>query len=105
MIQAFPPDRADQPLHERVLPGRARRDHHFLDSRALDPVHELVAVGTVEKTIEAMSLAWLVRNVRQLLDGGFRWRTMYFDTAVSLTVSVSPCLAWCSVVLRGSGNG
>jgi len=44
-----------------------------------------VAVGTVKQSIEAMSLAGLARNVRQVWDGGFRWRTIYFDTATWLT--------------------
>jgi hypothetical protein len=33
------------------------------------------------QVIEAISLAWLVRNVRQFWDGGFWLRTIYFDTA------------------------
>ena len=43
-----------------------------------------VAVGTAKKSTEAMSFAWLVRKVRQFWDGGFLWRTMYFETAAWL---------------------
>jgi hypothetical protein len=43
-----------------------------------------VAVGTVKKSIEAISAAWFSKNVRQLSDGGFRWPTMYFETEARL---------------------
>ena len=38
------------------------------------------AVGTTRKSIEAISRTWLSKEVRQVRAGGFRGRTMYFDT-------------------------
>ncbi len=39
-----------------------------------------VTVGTVKKSTETRLRMWLSRNVRQVCDGGFRWRTTYLDT-------------------------
>lgn len=39
-----------------------------------------VAVGTVKKSTDTMSRTWLSKNVRQLCDGGFRWRILYSST-------------------------
>ena len=35
MIEALPPDRADQPFDVGILPGRPRRGKHFLDAYTL----------------------------------------------------------------------
>jgi hypothetical protein len=48
-----------------------------------------VAVGTVKKSTETISLAWFFRNVRQLWEGGFKWRTIYFETVAWLTTMPS----------------
>jgi hypothetical protein len=47
VIQALAPDRADEPLHERVLPRALRRGEKLLDPHALHAVPELVAVNVV----------------------------------------------------------
>ncbi len=41
-----------------------------------------VAVGTVKKSIEAKSFAWLSRKVRHVWQGGFRRLIMYFSTVL-----------------------
>ena len=48
-----------------------------------------VAVGTVKKSTETISLAWFFRNVRQLWEGGLRLRTMYFETVAWLSLMPS----------------
>src|SRR5262249_3535578 len=40
-----------------------------------------VTVGTAKKSTETRLRRWLSRKVRQVCDGGLRWRTMYLDTA------------------------
>jgi hypothetical protein len=50
-----------------------------------------LAVGTVKKSTETMSCAWFFRNVRQVCDGGFRRRGMYFETAAWLISIPSFC--------------
>ncbi len=39
-----------------------------------------VAVGTTKKSAAISCPTWFVKNVRQVCDGGRRWRTMYFAT-------------------------
>ena len=39
-----------------------------------------VAVGTVKKSIDTMSLAWFSKKVRQVWEGCMRRRTMHFET-------------------------
>src|SRR5215469_595678 len=43
-------------------------------------------VGTVKKSTETNVLAWLLRKVRQVCEGGLRCRTIYLATLVSLMV-------------------
>jgi hypothetical protein len=47
VIQTFAPDRADQALHERVLPRAAGSGQDFLDTHALDALPERLPVDTV----------------------------------------------------------
>jgi hypothetical protein len=47
MIEALPPDRADQPFDVGILPGRPRRGKHFLDAHTLQTFPKAVAVGAV----------------------------------------------------------
>jgi hypothetical protein len=37
-------------------------------------------VGTTKKSTETRLPKWFARKVRQVCDGGFRWRTTYLDT-------------------------
>jgi hypothetical protein len=45
MIQALAPDRADEPLRERVLPRTLRRRENFVDAQALYAMPELLTVA------------------------------------------------------------
>ena len=47
MIQTLAPHRADQPLHERILPRTVRRRENFINTQVLHSVLELLAVDTV----------------------------------------------------------
>jgi len=47
MIQALAPDRTDQALGERVLPGAVRRREDFLDAHALYSLPKVLAVDPV----------------------------------------------------------
>ena len=50
MIKALVTDGTDQPLNERILPGRSRRSDHFLDAHATETPLEDVAVDTIAIT-------------------------------------------------------
>ena len=47
VIQALAPDRADEPLHEGILPRAAGSGQDFLDTHALDALPERLPVATV----------------------------------------------------------
>lgn len=47
VIQTLAPDRADEPLRERVLPRALRRREHFVDAHALYAMPELLTVDLV----------------------------------------------------------
>jgi hypothetical protein len=47
VIQALAPDRADEPLGERVLPPALRRRENFVDAHALYAMPKLMAVDAV----------------------------------------------------------
>jgi hypothetical protein len=47
VIKAFAANGADQTLYERVLPGRARCDQHFLDPHVLHGAAEVVPVDAI----------------------------------------------------------
>ena len=47
MIQTLPASRADQPLHERILPRRPRRRDDFLDAHANQRAAKFLAVDAV----------------------------------------------------------
>src|SRR5919106_2897759 len=69
MIQALAPDRADEPLAERVLPRALRRREHLLDPHALHAAPELLAIDLVAITQE---IAWggvVWEGVDELLRG------------------------------------
>ena len=44
----------------------------------------LKIVGTVKKSTDTNVLTWLLREVRQICEGGLRSRTMYFATLVCI---------------------
>jgi len=47
VIEAFAPDRTDQALDIRILPGRPGRDEHFGDLEPLHPTSEVSSVDGV----------------------------------------------------------
>ena len=47
MIEALPPDRADEPFHERILPRAVGSREHFADPHALHSLPKGVAVDVV----------------------------------------------------------
>jgi hypothetical protein len=47
MVQAFSPDRADEPFYVSVLPGRAGRGWSVADAHRRDPLSDDGAVGAV----------------------------------------------------------
>lgn len=50
MIKALAPYRANHSLRVRILPWRARRDHHFFDAHALNSLAKCVAVDSIAIT-------------------------------------------------------
>jgi hypothetical protein len=69
MIQALAPDRADEPLRERVLPRALRRRENFVDAQALYAMTELLTVDSVAIP-EEIGRGGLVREgVHDLLAG------------------------------------
>jgi len=52
MVEAFPPDRADQPLDMAVLPWRARRGWSVADAHGLESPRDDGAVGCIAITDE-----------------------------------------------------
>ncbi len=50
VVEAFPPDRADHPFDEGVLPGRPGSRHDLLDPHGLDP-------GENQGTLDAVPVA------------------------------------------------
>ena len=69
MIQAFAPDRADEPFHERILSGAVRRRNDFLDLHALHSVPKLVAVDVVTIAQEIRRRGVVREGVHDLLGG------------------------------------
>ncbi len=47
VVQAFPTDRADDPLDVRILPGRARRDENLLDPQSMNGSVEVISVYAI----------------------------------------------------------
>jgi hypothetical protein len=47
MIEAFSPDRADEPLNVSVLPGRAGRGWSVADAHRPDPLPDDDTVGAI----------------------------------------------------------
>ena len=50
VVQAFPTDRADDPLDVRILPGRARRNENQLDPQSMNEPVEVLAVYAIPIT-------------------------------------------------------
>ena len=61
VVEAFPTDRADEPLYMTVLPWRARRDRSVPGAHGLEPSGDDGAVGAISLTNEVS---------RRLIPGG-----------------------------------
>ena len=69
VIQALAPDRADEPLRERVLPWALRRREDLLDPHALHAVPELLTVDLVTIAEEIGRRGLVREGVHDLLGG------------------------------------
>ena len=69
VIQTLAPDRADQALHERVLPGAVRRGEDFGDPHALHAMAKLLAVNLVTIAQEIGGRGIVRERVHDLLGG------------------------------------
>src|SRR2546426_8674508 len=69
VIQTLAPDRTDEALGERILPGAVRRGKDFIDTHALDPVPKLLAVDlvTIAQKIGGRGVVW--KGLDDLLGG------------------------------------
>ena len=68
-IQALAPDRADEPLRERVLPRAVRRREHLLDPHALHAAPKWLTVDLVPITHEIGGRGLVRESVHDLLGG------------------------------------
>src|SRR5919106_1232030 len=69
VIQALTPDRADEPLHERVLPRALRRRENLLDAHALHAVPKWLPVNAVAVAEEIGRRGLVREGVDELLSG------------------------------------
>jgi hypothetical protein len=69
VIQTFAPDRADQALHERVLPGALGGGEDFLDIHALHAAPKVLAVDLVAVAKEIARCGVVRERVDDLLSG------------------------------------
>jgi hypothetical protein len=73
VIQALAPDRADEPLHERVLPWALRRREKLLDPHALHAMPKWLPVDAIAVAEEIGRRGLVREGVHELLsrpDGG-----------------------------------
>jgi hypothetical protein len=69
MVQTLAPDRADEPLHERVLPRAVRRRENLLDSHALHAMPKSLTVDAVTVAEEVGRRGLVREGVDDLLRG------------------------------------
>jgi hypothetical protein len=69
LIQALAPDRADEPLHERLLPRALRRRDYLLDSHALHAVPQRLLINAVAVADEIGRRGLIREGVNELLSG------------------------------------
>jgi hypothetical protein len=69
MIQKLAPDRADQALGERILPGALGRREDFVDAHALHAVPKVLAVDLVTIAQEVGRCGVIQEGVHDLLSG------------------------------------
>jgi hypothetical protein len=69
VIEAFPPNRPDDALGERILPGRSRRDEDLANPQAFRPPYEHVAVDGVAIAEQVLGRCFF-REGLDKLEGG-----------------------------------
>src|SRR2546426_4920093 len=69
VIQTLAPDRTDEALGERILPGAVRRSKDFVDPHALHSVPKLLAVDLVTVAQEIGRRGVVREGVHDLLGG------------------------------------
>jgi hypothetical protein len=69
VIQTLTPDRADEPLHERVLPWAVRRRENLLDPHALHAMPKWLTVDAVAVAKEVGRRGLVREGVDELLRG------------------------------------
>jgi hypothetical protein len=91
VIQALAPDRADEPLHERVLPRALRRGENLLDPRALQAMPKWLTVDAVAVAEEVGRRGLVREGVDELLSGpdGGRRRSRWSRTVI-IELGLSP---------------
>ena len=68
-IEAFTPNRTNQSLDVRALPGRSRGDHLLLDGHAHNPLHEDRAVDRIAVPQQILGRCVVRERVDDLLRG------------------------------------
>ncbi|MGH7334641.1 MAG: hypothetical protein ACREKS_18230, partial [Candidatus Rokuibacteriota bacterium] len=69
MVETLTPDRTDQALRKRILPGAKRRRENFLDPHALHAVAKLLAIRLVTVAQEIGGRGVVREGVHDLLGG------------------------------------
>src|SRR6266705_5414674 len=54
MVNAFPPDRTDQPFGIGILPGRSQRSRLISDTHRADTPSEYLTIGTIPVVAEVL---------------------------------------------------
>ena len=72
VVQAFPSDRANQPLHQSVLPGRMRRRRNLLNVHAANCQPECISVTTISISNQKSWSAIPGERLQHLLRRPFR---------------------------------
>ena len=81
VVETLAPDRTDQALGERILPGAVRRRENFLDQQALHAVAELLAI-------------YLVAVAQEIRGAESSGKALTICRAVQAAVGCSVTLKW-----------
>src|SRR5215467_14182342 len=76
MVQAFPSNRADQPLGECILPGTSRCGDHFFYAQRLYATTKLVAVDRITVANQIMHGIAFCKGFHDLLSRPFGGRVL-----------------------------
>jgi hypothetical protein len=77
VVDALSTEGADHAFRKGILPGRSRRDEHFIDAHVLESMPEVVAIDPVSITEQVSGLAAVRREgLDDLLGGPLRRRVI-----------------------------